>query len=99
MFEYFDFSLQYHSTSAPYYIRSFLSKLYNLIRLKLPLITHLRSYVGSFLKTLVVKSDIIRNGLINWNGRGKKEFLPEEDHVNPVRTRGITFSIQVRGLR
>ena len=55
--------------------------------------------LGFFLKTLVVKSDIIRNGLINWNGRGKKEFLPEEDHVNPVRTRGITFRIKVRGLR
>ena len=30
---------------------------------------------------------------------GKKEFLPEEDHVKPVRTRGVTFSIKVRGLR
>jgi len=53
-----------------------------------------------FFKTLVVKSGIMRNGLINWNGRGeKKEFLPEEDHVKLVRTRGVTVRIQIRGLR
>jgi hypothetical protein len=29
----------------------------------------------------------------------KKEFLPEEDRVKPVRTRGVTFRKQVSGLR
>jgi hypothetical protein len=29
---------------------------------------------------------------------GKKEFLLEENHTKPVRTRGVTVRIQVRGL-
>ena len=48
---------------------------FSVIPLVLRLITHLRSYVGVFLKTLVVKSDIIRNGLLNWNGKWRKGSL------------------------
>ena len=77
MFEYFDFSLQYHSTSAPYYIRSFFSKLYNLIRLKLPLITQLRSYVGIFFKDAGSEIRYNTEWLDKLEWTWKKEFLPE----------------------
>jgi len=61
--------------------------------------THLRSYVGVFFKDagseIRYNAEWVDNLERTWK---KKEFLPEEDHVNPVKSRSVTFRIKVRGL-